>query len=116
MQYSLTNQTLDKEDLEPCTQQESDGKIILHVTDARRQVVSITYKGATMKFSGGTIKQSPYVDHLKFSKLLKEKQDEFCILSLNIHSLNAKFDELVILLHNLTNCKFSAICIQETWL
>ena len=59
-----------------------------------------------------TIKHSPYVDHLEFSKLLKEKQDEFCILQ----SLNAKFDELVILLHSLTNCKFSAIFIQETWL
>ena len=56
------------------------------------------------------------MDHLEFSKSLKEKQDEFCILSLNIQSLNAKFDELVILLHSLTNCKFSAICIQETWL
>ena len=56
------------------------------------------------------------MDHLEFSKSLKEKLDEFCILSLNIQSLNAKFDELVILLHSLTNCKFSAICIQETWL
>ena len=63
-----------------------------------------------------TIKHSPYVDHLEFLKSFKEKQDEFCILSLNIQSLNAKFDELVILLHSLTNCKFSAICIQETWL
>ena len=31
-----------------------------------------------------TIKHSSYVDHLEFSKLLKEKQVEFCILSLNI--------------------------------
>ena len=36
-QYSLTPQTLDMENLEPCTQQESDGRIILHVADAARQ-------------------------------------------------------------------------------
>ena len=36
-QYSLTPQTLDKEDPEPSTQQESDGRIILYVADLARQ-------------------------------------------------------------------------------
>ena len=30
-------QTLDKEGLEPCTRQEADGRIILHVADAAEQ-------------------------------------------------------------------------------
>ena len=65
-----------------------------------------------------TVRHFAYVDYLEFSKLLKENQNEFCILSLNIQSLNARFDELVILLLNLTktHCKFNAICIQESWL
>ena len=39
-------------------------------------------------------------------------------MSLNIQSLNAKFDGLVIFLHKLneSGCEFGAIFIQETWL
>ena len=48
-----------------------------------------------------TIKHSPYLNISEFSKILKENQLQFCILSLNIQSLNAKFDELVIFLHKL---------------
>ena len=48
---------------------------------------------------------------------LKTKQNQFTILSLNCASLNAKYDQLKILLEDLQrkNCIFSAICIQETW-
>ena len=65
-----------------------------------------------------TIKHSPNLNNSEFSKILKENQLQFCILSLNIQSLNAKFDELVIFLHKLneSGCEFGAICIQETWL
>ena len=64
------------------------------------------------------IKHSPYLNNSEFSKILKENQLQFCVLSLNIQSLNAKFDELVIFLHKLneSGCEFGAICIQETWL
>ena len=51
-------------------------------------------------------------------KLLKNKSDQFSILSLNIQSINAKFDQLRNILEGLErqNCKFSVICLQETWL
>ena len=64
------------------------------------------------------IKHSPYLNNSEFLKILKENQLQFCVLSLNIQSLNAKFDELVIFLHKLneSGCEFGAICIQETWL
>ena len=39
------------------------------------------------------------------------------MLSLNIQSINAKFDQLKILLHLIQeNSHISAICLQETWL
>ena len=65
-----------------------------------------------------TIKHSPYLNNSEFSKILKENQLQFCVLSLNIQSLNAKFDKLVIFLHKLneSGCEFGVICIQETWL
>ena len=39
-------------------------------------------------------------------------------VSLNVQSLNPKFDQLKIFLHDLNDHghKISAICIQETWL
>ena len=51
-------------------------------------------------------------------KLLKNESDQFSILSLNIQSINAKFDQLRNILEGLEsqNCEFSAICLQETWL
>ena len=54
------------------------------------------------------IKHSPYLDQENFLKTL----------SLNIQSLNAKFNQLKILLHLLqeNSCHISAICLQETWL
>ena len=50
--------------------------------------------------------------------MLLDKSDHFNILSLNIQSINAKFDQLQLMLRNLheQNCEFSAICLQETWL
>ena len=42
----------------------------------------------------------------------------FSILTLNIESINAKFDELTIYIEELSkiNFKCSVICLQETWL
>ena len=47
-----------------------------------------------------------------------EKNENFTVLSLNIQSINAKFDQLKILLHLIQEniCHISAICLQETWL
>ena len=44
--------------------------------------------------------------------------NNFNVFSINIQSINAKFNELSLLLHDLScsNIFLSAICIQETWL
>ena len=64
------------------------------------------------------IKQSPYFDSDEIIAYLKNKQNQFTVISLNCESLNAKIDELNIFLDNLSShgCLPSAICLQETWL
>ena len=49
---------------------------------------------------------------------LNKRDQNFKILSINIQSLNAKFDSLKVYLTALHehNIKFNAICIQETWM
>ena len=61
------------------------------------------------------LNKSPYVDHANLIDTLKQKTDIFKCLSLNIQSLNAKIEQLRIQLR-IDNCKFGAICVQETWL
>ena len=64
------------------------------------------------------IKHSPYyiVEDLTVPKLKDSTQ--FSVLSLNTQSINAKIDELLIMLTTIReqNIQFDAICIQETWL
>ena len=57
------------------------------------------------------VKHSPNFDQENFIKKVKEKNENFTVLSLNI---NAKFDQLKILLHLIQ--ENNAICLQETWL
>ena len=63
-------------------------------------------------------RHSPYYDDNSLINTIKEKQNVFKILSLNVQSLQAKFEEFKIYLENLHNsyCNFDAICLQETWL
>ena len=65
-----------------------------------------------------TFDHSPYLDmeHLRIK--FAEKNDNFTILSLNIQSIQAKFDKLTILISYLQEASFSfsAICLQESWL
>ena len=58
------------------------------------------------------IKHSPYFDQENFIKILKEKNKKITVPSLNIQSINAKFDQLKILLHLIqeNNCHISVIC------
>ena len=79
---------------------------------------NVAGKNEDIDYEITTIKYSPYLNNSEFSKILKANQLKFCVLSLNIQSLNAKFDELVIFLHKLNESgyEFGAICIQETWL
>ena len=64
------------------------------------------------------IKHSPYVNNDEFLSFCLERAKDFTILSLNIQSIRAKFDQFLILLNQLKHkdFAFSAICLQETWL
>ena len=64
------------------------------------------------------IQLSSYFSIEDLTIALQAKKNQFTILSLNCASLNAKFDQIKILVENLkaNQCMFSAICFQETWL
>ena len=65
-----------------------------------------------------TFYESPYIEITDLEKHLFPVKDQFSILSINIQSLNAKFDSLVLMLSLLKErgLAFTAICLQETWL
>ena len=62
-------------------------------------------------------KSSMYVDMDGLNKYLQTK-DNFTLLSLNIQSIHAKFEEFKIIIDQLglSGRKINAICLQETWL
>lgn len=62
--------------------------------------------------------ESGYIEPSILTNFLSKYSNNFTVLSLNIQSLNAKFNELCIFLSNLNHCGFffSAICLQETWI
>jgi hypothetical protein len=64
------------------------------------------------------IMESPYVETDELSSYLKNIESNFSVLSLNIQSLNAKFNPLLAILNDLqeNNLMFDAICLQETWI
>ena len=64
------------------------------------------------------VQMSSYYDDDSLNNLFKDKENSFCILSLNCQSINAKFDQLNIKVQQLKSngYEFSAICLQETWL
>ena len=62
------------------------------------------------------LKHSPYYGETDFSKLLVEKTG-LSILSVNIQSVNAKFDEFQAFINRMNVLNpISAICLQECWL
>ena len=60
---------------------------------------------------------SQYIDLSDLSSILKN-DDDFAILTLNVQSINAKFDNLFAIINNLSISGHfvGAICLQETWL
>ena len=64
-----------------------------------------------------TLKHSSYIDDDELIETQNERKS-FTILSLNCQSLNAKIDEIKILVETLkyNQSFFCAICLQETWL
>ena len=59
-----------------------------------------------------------YYDTDLLKQILDTKKETFNILSLNCQSINAKFDQLKLLLRMLgqDDNSFDAICLQESWL
>lgn len=64
------------------------------------------------------IKRSHYYDNDKLFETIKHKSNKFSTFCSNIQSIHSKYDELKIFVDTLNECefKFSAICLQETWL
>ena len=60
---------------------------------------------------------SPYVDTSNLINFITPFSQNFSVLGLNVQCLNSKFDQLKILLDELSKNRFefSAICLQETW-
>ena len=60
---------------------------------------------------------SQYVDISEIQSIFQNSPNEFLILTLNIQSVNAKFDNLFPVIANLASqgLYFGAICLQETW-
>ena len=60
---------------------------------------------------------SRYVDLSEVQSIFQNNPNEFLILTLNIRSVNAKFNNLFPVIDNLTSqgLYFGAICLQETW-
>lgn len=61
---------------------------------------------------------SYYYDFDEMVSFLQSAKNQFTIFSFNAQSLNAKFNELVILISRLAdiNLRFSMICVQESWI
>lgn len=61
------------------------------------------------------IKHSPYYDLNQIVQTLQDKNKCFSVMSSNLDSINAKFNEVqaYIKLLNEENCEFSAMCFQE---
>ena len=60
---------------------------------------------------------SPYIDIEDLTPLSSIYKNGFAVLSLNLQSINSKFDAMTAVLSELNNnIKFGAICLQETWL
>jgi len=81
-------------------------------------LVQLVEENACAEEEPQILQHSPYLSDQKVVDILSTKQNIFKCLSLNIQSLNAKYDQFKIYLHNLekNHCFFDAICIQETWI
>jgi hypothetical protein len=64
------------------------------------------------------LQHSAYYDFEPLVEIITQNYKDFKILSLNIQSINAKFDQLCVYLETLNDkgVVFDAICLQETWL
>ena len=61
---------------------------------------------------------SRYIEMSDIESIFSQSLNDFSILSLNVQSINGKFDNLLRIINNLSasGVYFGAICLQETWL
>ena len=61
---------------------------------------------------------SRYIELSGITSIIKDDGKDFTLLTFNIQSINAKFDNLYPVINNLSSMGlyFGAICLQETWL
>ena len=59
---------------------------------------------------------SRYIELSDITSIIKDDGKDFAILTLHIQSINAKFDNLHLVINNLSSMGlyFGAICLQET--
>ena len=77
----------------------------------------INQPDSTDEYDTSTISQ--YVTLQNLPKYIPHAADQISVISLNCQSINAKFDQLHAIIHDLEvnhNFKFSVILLQETWL
>ena len=69
-------------------------------------------------FASDAVKTSSYYSTDQIAEIYTTHKYDFCLISLNCQSINAKFDTLILLKESLkqNNLEFSIICLQETWL
>ena len=62
--------------------------------------------------------ESRYIDMCDIESAFRINQNEFVVLSLDIQSIKAKFDNFFAIINRLSSLGivFGAICLQETWL
>ena len=62
--------------------------------------------------------ESRYIDMCDIESAFRNNQNEFVVLSLNIQSIKAKFDNFFAIINRLSSLGifFGAICLQQTWL
>ena len=66
---------------------------------------------------GINLKPSPYYEYSDFIQTLTQFHSGISILSLNIQSISAKFNELCIFIDTISEkAMIKIICLQETWL
>ena len=77
--------------------------------------VNVQDENLTINFSST---DSNYYNDADFLSFCKKNKSNFTMLSVNIQSLNAKLNDLKVLVKDLfnNNCPLSLICLQETWI
>ena len=85
---------------------------------SKNNLLSIIDKADDIESSISSISESPYIDTNSLAEYISSFNSSFSFISLNIQSLNSKFNQLKILVELLArhNIFLGAICLQETWL